>query len=340
MSENCDAVLPEVLQALNNCNTGFEKSYGADSYAAETNKIIKATLGKDNIDIFYCFNGTGANNFALSCLVEKYQSVFCSDVSHVYVSESTAPESLTGCRLYPVKTVNGKIVIADLIDQVHEMTGIHCPPAGVLTISQPTEYGTLYSIEELQMIRAVCDEYHLTLHIDGARIFNALVAMNISFATFIEISKPDAITIGGTKAGLMFGEVVVLFRQSAAHAYLHKRSMQLASKNRFVAVQFRALLENDVWKKPALHSNNLARYFAQSINSIQPGCITKPVETNAVFMQMDKEIFEQLQSTFYFSIWNKKENEVRFVFSFSNHIHEIDAFIHEYSQLQKQQGHA
>lgn len=333
MSENCDGVLPEILDAMNNCNTGFEKSYGADSYATEADKIIKETLGKDDIDIFYCFNGTGANNFALSCLAEKYQSVFCSAVSHIYVSEGSAPESLTGCRLYPVKTVNGKIIATDLIEQVHEMTGIHCPPAGVLTISQPTEYGTLYSIKELQMIRAVCDEYDLTLHIDGARIFNALVAMNISFETFIDITKPDAITIGGTKSGLMFGEVVVLFQQSAAHVYLHKRSMQLASKNRFVAVQFQRLLQNEIWKKPASHSNNLATYFTQSIQNIQPGCITRPVETNAVFMQMAKEIFEQLQSKFYFSVWNKKENEVRFVFSFSNTVKEIDAFVEAYASL-------
>jgi threonine aldolase len=328
-SENFDGVHPGILKALINSNHGFVPSYGEDEYTAKARKLFKELFETEELEVFFCFNGTGANNFALSSIAEKHTAILCSAVSHLYTAESTAPETFTGCRLYPVKTSNGKIQMEDFTAKVKTRNAVHLPPASVLTISQPTEYGTIYSMDELKLIADHCHENNILLHIDGARIFNALVAMNCTFSEFINASRADVLTMGGTKSGLLFGEAVIFFnRQKWKHLkFNHKRSMQLASKNRFIAAQFIELFNDDLWEKIAAHTNSLARYFEKGLGKISESKPVYPVETNMVFMKMGDKQFDTLRSMADFYRWDDALKEVRFAFSFSNTEKEIDKFL-------------
>ena len=336
-SENFDKTHPAVLKALIKSNKGFVPSYGKDADTLEAINLFKQVFGTKEIEVFFCFNGTGANNFALSSITEKHSAILCSDVSHLYTAESTAPETFTGCRLYPVKTVNGKIVIADFLLKIKAKNDIHLPPAAVLTITQPTEYGTVYNLKELKIISRYCNENNILLHIDGARLFNALAAMNCSLADFIKISGADVLTLGGTKSGLMFGEAVIFFKCKRFKniKYNHKRSMQLASKNRFIATQFTALLKDGLWKKIASHTNNLARYFEKELIRINKSAIAYPIETNMVFLKMKQELYNKLILTTNFYRWDKEKEEVRFTLSFSNTKNDIIGFLNEYKKAIK-----
>ncbi len=333
-SENHDTAHPAILRALIKSNTGFAASYGGDGYTAKAIELFKEYCGREDIQVFFCFNGTGANNFALSSMAEKHSAILCSDIAHVYTAESTAPETFTGCRLYPVATTNGKIRIADLLRQLKIKEDLHRPPPGVLTITQPTEYGTIYNLKELALISKHCKQHNILLHIDGTRLFNALEAMNCTMAKFIRASGVDTLTLGGTKSGLLFGEAVIFFKSNRFRhlACNHKRSMQLASKNRFIAAQFTALLTNELWKKIAGHTNGLARYLNQQLSAVDSTKAAYPVETNTVFLNMGQQQFNALQSIARFYRWDDERNEVRLVFSFSNRKKDIDNFLAKYKR--------
>jgi len=337
-SENFDKTHPKILKALLKSNTGFAASYGKDEYTIKANTKFKEIFGIKEIDVFFCFNGTGANNFALSSITEKYSSILCSDVSHLYTAESTAPEAFTSCRLYPVKTLNGKIVITDFLRKAKIKNDVHLPPASVLTITQPTEYGTVYNLKELKIISKHCKANNILLHIDGARLFNALAALNCSLADFIKISRADVLTLGGTKSGLMFGEAVVFFKSKRFKNinYNHKRSMQLASKNRFIAAQFSELFKDELWKEIASHTNNLAKYFEQELIKTTKSAIAYPIETNMVFLKMKQELFNKLISETNFYRWDNDLEEVRFAFSFSNTKKDIERFLKEHKKVMKE----
>jgi len=286
-SENYAGVQTDIMQALAEANTGAAPSYGNDVYTAETIGVIKEHFG-DDIEVYFTFNGTGANNFGLSAVAARFNSIFCTDVAHLYVDESTAPESFTGCRLYPVMSTSGKVAAADLKAAIKRAGDIHHPQPGIVSLTQPTEYGTVYTTEELQAIKAICNENNLLLHVDGARFFNAAPFLDASLKEMTRETGIDILTLGGTKAGMMFGEAVIFFDKDASGSrkYYLKRSMQLASKNRFIAAQFKAMLQNDLWRKLAVHTNNLAKEFEKQVAGIPGIKIAHPVETTAVFLNM------------------------------------------------------
>ena len=334
-SENYDGAHSAIIESIVKCNKGFEPSYGKDKYSLQAIQLIKKLLNKKDIEVFFCFNGTGANNFAIGAVTEKYSSVFCSDTAHIYRAESTAPETFTGARLFPVKSNQGKIIAEELQWQLSKSNGVHLPIPAVVTISQPTEYGTVYSADELKKIAEICRQHHVLLHIDGARIFNALAAMKCSLSEFIKLSKADLLTLGGTKAGLLFGEAVIFFNSNRFKhlAFNHKRSMQLASKNRFIAAQFSALLSNDLWKENAAFTNDLASYFEKGVLETPGAEIIYPVETNSVFMKMRPSVYKQLQKTAHFYLWDENREMVRLIFSINNTKKEIDLFLKAYRKL-------
>lgn len=327
-SENYAGVQHDIMQALADVNTGSAPSYGNDSYTAEGIAAIKNHFG-DDIEVFFTFNGTGANNFGLGAAAARYNSIYCADVAHLYVDESTAPESFTGCRLYAIKSEAGKIAPADLKAAIKRAGDIHHPQPGVVSLTQPTEYGTVYTMAELQAIKAICVENNLLLHVDGARFFNAAVYLDASLKELTRETGIDILTLGGTKAGMMYGEAVIFFYRDASGSrkYHLKRSMQLASKNRFIAAQFKATLHNDLWKKLAIHTNALAREFEKQVSGIAGVRIAHPVETNAVFLIMSPELHAKMQQHAYFYYWNDLKKEVRLVFSFDNTTEEITHFV-------------
>lgn len=324
-SENFAGVQPEIMNALAAANTGQVPSYGNDAYSQATVELFKQEFG-DNIDVYFTFNGTGANNFGIGAVVERYQSIFCTDVSHLFVDESTAPETFIGCRIYPVNSANGKISVTDLRARIKRVNDIHHPQARIVTLTQPTEYGTVYSIEELRQIKAVCTEHAMLLHVDGARFFNAAASLGGTLKEITADAGVDILTLGGTKIGMMFGEAVIFFNPVKPPTYKFnlKRSMQLASKNRFIAVQFQAVLLDELWRRIATHANQLALSFSKAVTSFPEIELAYPVDTNAVFLKMPKAVALELQEFATFYLWNEARNEYRFMFSFDSTQEEAD----------------
>lgn len=324
-SENYAGTQSAMMQALAEANIGHVPSYGNDRFTSEAIRLLKESFGND-IEVYFTFNGTGANNFGLGCVTEKYNSIFCSDVAHLYVDESTAPESFIGCRIYPVKSESGKIAPDELKLSIKRAGDIHHPQPKVVSITQPTEYGTVYTLEELAILKGICMENNMLLHADGARFFNAAVHLNASFKQMTE--HIDILTLGGTKAGMMFGESVIFLRENLNRSYRFnlKRSMQLASKNRFIAAQFTAMLRNNLWFKLAGYTNGLARRFEKEVAGTPGIKIAHTVQTNAVFLNMPKDLYLKMQSYANFYYWNEQKNEARLIFSFDNTEEEIVRF--------------
>lgn len=327
-SENFAGVHAEMMKALMTANNGNVPSYGNDPITQTAKKRFRETFG-DDIEVYFTFNGTGANNFGLSCALQKHHSIFCTNIAHLYVDESTATEAITGCRIYPVTAINGKMVPDSLRRSIKRLGDVHHPQPGIVSLTQPTEYGTVYTIPQLRTIKAICRENNMLLHVDGARLFNAAVHLNESLKDICAETGIDILTVGGTKAGMVFGEAVVFFHPVAGNAckFNHKRSMQLASKNRFIATQFDRMLCDGFWQKIAEHTNGLAQYFMRQMAGIDSLHITQPVESNAVFVRMPLFLYQQLQGIADFYLWNEEKSEVRFMFSFNSTKEEIDRFI-------------
>jgi len=327
-SENFAGVHPTLMHALQKANIGHVPSYGGDRFTSDAIAMFKQSFG-DDIDVYFAFNGTGANNFGIGSLTERYQAVYCSDVAHLYVDEGTAPESFTGCRLYPIRSEDGKIIPAELLNSLQRIGDIHHPQPGIVSITQPTEYGTVYTLDEMRVIKGICQDHGLLLHVDGARLFNAAVSLNVPLKTITQDVGVDVLTIGGTKIGMMFGEAVVFFNRGNAgvHKFHLKRSMQLASKNRFIAAQFSALFHDDFWRQLATRPNDLAKRFENEIAGISWLKIAYPVQTNAMFANMPKENYLKLQEHINFYYWNERRQEARFMFSFDNTDAEVTALV-------------
>ncbi|HTI57433.1 threonine aldolase family protein [Mucilaginibacter sp.] len=333
-SENYAGVHPKMMEALIAANTGNAASYGNDEITKGTVALFKQIFG-ENIEAYFTFNGTGANNFGLSCMLDRFNSIFCADLAHLYVDESTAPESFLGCRIYPVKSHNGKIVADELKVAVKRIGDVHHPQPKVVSLTQPTEYGTVYTVDELKAIKAVCIANNMLLHVDGARFYNAAAYLGVSLKQISAEVGVDVLTLGGTKIGMMMGEAVIFFSpaNAASLKFNLKRSMQLASKNRFIAIQFQALLKDNLWQDMAEHTNKLAKLFEQEIAGIQPVKMAYPVETNAAFLNISPELHEKMQDFASFYYWNDERREARLIFSFDNTEEDVKRFVAKLREL-------
>lgn len=328
-SDNYAGVLPEVMEALLNANTGHASSYGNDPLTETAVANIARVFGGDPL-VRFVFNGTGANVLSVSACTHSFQSVLCADISHIYNDESSAPESFTGCRFFPISANEQGKLDPDLIRaRLIRKGDMHFPQIAMLSITQSTEYGTLYSLNELRAIAAVCREHDIYLHIDGSRLFNALAALNCTPAEFIEASGADIVSLGGTKSGIMYGEAVLVFNAQLKKNFLfkHKQSMQLASKTRFIAAQFDALLHDSLWRRAATHANAMASLLAEGLSGIRGLQITRPVQANVVFACIPPEWNERLTAHTYFYVWREDLNEVRLMCSWDTSVPEIDDFV-------------
>ncbi len=330
-SENYAGVHPSVMQALINANHGYERSYGKDSYTEKATMRFKEHFG-EQVEVLYTYNGTGANVFAASTMLNRFEAMMCADVAHVYEAESTAFEALTGCRLIPVPSENGKITPNSMLSYLKRQGDMQHPQIKAFTITQPTEFGTVYSLDELDNLSAFAREHNLLFHIDGARLFNAAVALDCDLKE--STRGADVITVGGTKSGMMFGEAVVFIHPDVIphKIFLLKRSMQIASKARFISCQFEAMLSDYLWKQIATRTNELAKKLQQAISSIPGVIITRPVETNAVFAIIPSTLLEATQNSVPFYVWNDATNESRFICSFDTSENDIDFLINAMQQ--------
>lgn len=328
-SDNYAGVLPEVMQALAAVNMEHASSYGNDAYTRSVVDFIGSVFG-GNPMVRFVFNGTGANVLSISACTQSFHAVLCADVSHIYNDESSAPESFTGCRFFPIATnEDGKLEPEAIRARLIRKGDMHFPQIALLSLTQSTEYGTVYSLEELQAIAAVCREHGIYLHIDGSRLFNALASLDCTPAEFVRASGADIVSLGGTKSGIMYGEAVLVFQEQLKEhlLYKHKQSMQLASKTRFIAAQFEALLRDDLWKRGATHANKMARLLAAGLAQIPGLRITRPVEANVVFACIPEAWNERLMAHTYFYVWREDINEVRLMCAWDTHESEIEAFV-------------
>lgn len=331
-SENYAGVHPVILEAIVKANQGHVTSYGDDDYSSRAIEQIKQHFG-DDAEVHFTFNGTGANVFALSTIARPYHAIVCSDVAHVYESESTAVEAFTGCRLIRVATLHGKITPNALQQSIIRVGDKHYPQPKVLTLTQPTEYGTVYTPEEMQQLINVAKAAGMFVHIDGARLFTAAAALDTTLKAVT--AGADVISLGGTKAGMLFGEAVVFLNKELYNdsQYFLKRSMQLASKMRFISCQFEAMLNNNLWRDIAMHTNHLAQLISEGLQPFHQIKITQPVDTNAVFATIPFEWNEPLKKVFPFYVWDESINEVRWMCSFDTQPQHINTFVRKIEHL-------
>jgi threonine aldolase len=328
-SDNYAGVLPEVMQALQKANVEHARSYGNDLISQKTKNLFSEVFGTE-VALSFVFNGTGANVLSISLMTQSFNSVLCADTSHIYVDESTAPETFTGCRFIPLKTNDlGKVAPETIQQSIIRIGDEHHPQIRAFSLAQSTEYGTVYTLDELKAISKVLKDNGLYFHIDGARLFNAAASLGCNLYEMITEVGVDILSLGGTKAGMMFGEAVVIFNPELAkyQRFRHKQSMQLASKTRFISAQFEALLHNETWRKSAEHSNQMARYFYEQIQKFPQIQVTKPVDANAIFAILPQTWIEPLQAIAPFYVWNEQTNEVRWMCSFDTEKADIDRFV-------------
>ncbi|MCZ8021682.1 MAG: low specificity L-threonine aldolase [Cyclobacteriaceae bacterium] len=324
-SDNYSGIHPEILQAIIQANEQHVGSYGNDSYTEKAISLFKKEFGAQ-AEVFFVYNGTGANVSALSALTKSYHSILAPELAHINVDESTAPEKFLGCKIIGIPAADGKLTPQAIEEKIIRINDQHHPQAKVISISQSTEYGTVYTVDEIKAIKALATQYGLYLHMDGARISNAAVALGKSFKEFTSDVGVDVISFGGTKNGLLAGEAVVFLQPNLAQEFkfIRKQSMQLHSKMRFISAQFVAQLENELWKKSATHANAMAKKLEKALLLFPEIKITQSVDANGVFALLPAHIIEKVQAEIFFYVWNDKTNECRFMCSFDTTEEDIE----------------
>jgi len=327
-SDNNAGVHPEVLEAIARANQGHVVAYGDDPYTRSAVAKFEEHLGS-GIDVFFTFNGTGANVLGLQAINRPYHAVLCSDYAHIYTDECGAPEKHTGCKLIPLAHQDGKITVDQVRHAYHGIGDQHHVQVRVISITQSTEMGTVYRPEEIRALAKFAHEHDMFLHMDGARIANAAVFLKLTLREATSDLGVDVLSFGGTKNGILGGDAVVFFNRSLSSdfLFLRKQGMQLNSKMRFVAAQFEALLTNDLWKRNAEHANRMAKVLEGEVRKIPNVRIVWNVEANGVFAQIPKHAVEKIKKQYFFYPWIEDEGIVRWMCSFDTTEEDIRDFV-------------
>ena len=326
-SDNYAPVLPEVMAAIAAANQGHAPAYGADAVTARVEARMRAELG-EHAHPFLVLNGTAANVVALRALLRPWQGVVCAESAHLNVDEGGAPETMAGIKLLTVPAPHGKLTPELVASRLVRIGDEHVVQPGVVSVTQSTELGTLYAPQELAALAEHAHANGMALHVDGARLANAAAALDVPLRAITTDVGADAVSFGGTKAGLMLGEAIVLLREEMAPAlpYLRKQSMQLASKMRYVAAQFEALLEDELWRRAAGHANAMAARLAAAVADLDGVTVTHAVQANAVFAVLPPGVAERLQRDWGFYTWDERTGEVRWMCSHDTRAEDVDAF--------------
>lgn len=332
-SDNHSGIHPQILEAIAAANADHVFAYGDDPLTEQVAQRFRELFGPQ-ADPYLVFNGTGANVLALRTLTRSYNAVVCARTAHINVDECGAPEFQTGCKLLAVDTPDGKLTPELVATQLHGFGFQHHSQPGAVSISQPTELGTLYTVDEIRALAEQAHRHGLYLHVDGARFANAVAALGVSPRAMITDTGVDVLSFGGTKNGMMLGEAVVFLRPELSKnaMYERKQLMQLASKMRFVAAQFEAYLRDDLWLTLAAQSNAAAAYMASRIDGIPGMTLTQRVEVNGLFALMPRQAAEKLRENYYFYDWDESRGEVRWMCSFDTSREDIDGFVEALQQ--------
>jgi len=329
-SDNASGAHPALLSALVAANEGHALAYGSDPWTERATAMLRDLLG-DEAEVLFTFGGTGANVTALHTLVGPGDAVLCTEWAHIHVDECGAPERLTGAKLVPLPSADGRLSP----EQVEEACGVlgdqhHVQPA-VLSLTQTTELGSVWTADEIAAVAEAAHRRGLRVHLDGARLANAVAALGRPARELAEAGV-DVLTFGGTKNGMVFGEAVVWLDPALATRarFARKQAGQLPSKTRFIAAQFEAALADGLWLRTAAHANAMARLLAERVEAVPGIALSRPTEANAVFALVPREHLAGLQGRSPFYVWDERPGdravEVRWVASWDTTEGDVDAF--------------
>lgn len=301
--------------------------YGDDRYTEAVVGKFKQHFGPD-IEVFLVFNGTAANTLGLKALTESYHAVICAEGAHIYTDECGAPEKFTGCKLIAIAAPDGKLTVSSVSEAFHGIGDQHHVQPRVISITQCTEVGTVYQPKEVRDLARFAHEHDMFLHMDGARIANAAVSLEMTLQEATRDLGVDVLSFGGTKNGAMGAEAVVFFDKKFCRDFLYvrKQGMQLASKMRFISAQFDALFTDDLWRRNAEHSNRMAALLHDEVRKIRQVKIVQEVEANGVFAQIPRQAIAKLQERYFFYVWNEEESVVRWMCSFDTTEEDVKRF--------------
>jgi threonine aldolase len=315
------------MDAIAGANEAYVHAYGGDPFTRRAIASFREIFGQ-HVEVVFTFNGTGGNVVSLGSVCRPWESVICAESAHINSDECGAPERIAGVKLVPVATADGKLS-PDLV--LPYLTGFgvehHAQPR-VISVSQVSEYGTVYSVEELRALSDLAHEHNMLLHVDGARFANAVARVGCSASEMFAQGGIDVLTFGGTKNGMLFGEAVVV-ADGVSREVLHfvrKQSGQLASKMRYVSAQFSAMFEEGLWLRCASHANEMAARLAEGARALGIE-ITQAVEANEIFAILSPEVIPALSEQFGFYTWNEARREVRWVTSWSTRSEDVDELI-------------
>lgn len=331
-SDNYSGVHEKVMERLAEANRGHAFAYGEDSITREAEDKFREVFG--DVETFFVYNGTGANVLALEAMKGKATSVICPSTAHIFTDEAGAPTKITGMQLLPVYSTDGKLDIEKAKEYLSFQGTFHRAHPNIISITQATEHGTVYDLDEIRKISEFAKEYNMYLHMDGARLANACARIGCSLREMTGDLGVDVLSFGGTKNGLMFGEALVFFNKTLTEDFLRlrKQNLQLHSKMRYIAAQYLAILEDNLWLTNATKSNNMASYLRDGL--LEAGVeVTNDVKGNTVFAILDKDVIVKMQEFCYFYVWEEVKDEVRFVMSYDIEKQDIDAFIGKLKEL-------
>lgn len=333
-SDNNAGVHPDILKELIASNAGHVLGYGSDIYTEQAKELFREQLGEP-LDTYFVFTGTAANVLCLSGVTRSWNSVIVAFSSHLEQDECGAPEKFTGCKVLTVDTTDGKIDVESIAKHMHGFDFEHHSQPKVISITQSTEMGTVYTVSEIKKIADFAHSGGMLLHMDGARIANAAVSLSLPFKAFTRDAGVDILSFGGTKNGMMFGEAVCFLTPGISNdfKYIRKQSMQLASKMRFISAQYKAYFSNDLWKKCASHSNAMAMILAGRLRDLEGIKITQTVQSNGVFAIIQADIAEKVRAHTFFYPWDEKTSEYRLMCSWDT----TEKDIHDLVELFKKE---
>ncbi len=325
-SDNHAGADPAVLRMLGAANAGDVHAYGDDPWTERVTQDIARRFGARG-GVYFVFTGTAANVLGLSLLLRPYEAVICAESAHLNTDECGAAERLLGNKLLTVPASDGKLTTELIATRLGGRGDEHRVQPRVVAITQSTELGTCYSLDELRAISDFCRAHQLRLYIDGARLANATAHLDCALSDLAGVA--DVLSFGGTKNGAVGAEAVVVMAGdlAAAVAFHRKQLMQLASKMRFVAAQFAGLLEDDGWLRNARHANAMAQRLAEGVAAVPGVRVRYPVQANAVFASVDPRYIEELQDDWGFYVWDEGEHIVRLMTAFNTTEADVDTFV-------------
>ncbi|MES2345373.1 MAG: beta-eliminating lyase-related protein [Chlamydiota bacterium] len=319
-SDNWTPAHPLIVKAVVDANEGYTASYGSDPWTEEAQRLIQEVF-KSKCKVFMVPTGTGANVFALRLSCRAYESIICTDIAHINYQESGAIEAIVGCKLLSVPHRGGKMTPDDVLKKLknERAFGKHSTSPRVLSITQPTEVGTVYSLEELKSLSKLCKEEGLLLHVDGSRLYNAAVSLNVNLYEMVNASFVDILSLGGTKNGLIGAESLLILNPNLQEGsdHLQKQTLQLLSKMRYLSAQYIPFFKNDLWRTLAAQANQKAEEIESIIKTIPHLSLSYPVETNQIFFTAPASWIPLIQEKIFCHTWDKEKNEIRFIASWN-----------------------